>query len=179
VRVIRAQPVSYARVVARDFLHYFEPGHRIGPNDPQIAQWEFPTDPSTSGTSGYRGPIRRVSHGRAFVPNKYVGRMVDRPHTNAGASKLLHVYQLFAFTSGQILGVCVIVVLVALILRRGPLRLRLDAALLGCSVLLMLLVATALSVFSYRYGLVAVMLLPAAAALAATAMLERRRDVVT
>jgi hypothetical protein len=69
----------------------------------------------------------------------------------------------------------VLVVLAALVLRRGALRLRLDAALLAFSVLAMLLVATSVSVFSYRYGLVAAILLPAAAALAGTALLEPRR----
>ena len=176
MRVVRERPVKYASVVALDFLHYFEPGHRIGPNDPQISQWEFPADPNTWGIPGYRGPIRPGGEHHAFEPNEYVGHMVGRPHTNVPASKLLHVYQRFAFTSGQVLGLCVLVVLVALFLRRGALRLRLDAALLTFAVLAMLLVATALSVFSYRYGLIAVMLLPAAAALAATAMLERRRE---
>jgi hypothetical protein len=173
MRVIRDRPLKYARVVALDFLHYFEPGHRIGPNDPAIEQWQFPTDPNHWSIPGYRGPIR-PSLGRhvRFSPNQYVDRMVDRPHTDVGVSRFLHVYQQFAFTSGPVLGICVIVVLAAVVLRRGALRLRLDAALLAGSVLVMLFTATSLSVFSYRYGLVAAILLPAAAALAGTALLE-------
>jgi hypothetical protein len=176
-RVIREQPFTYARGVVLDFLHYFEPGHRIGPNDPQIGQWEFPTDPNHWNVppNGYRGPIRPGIEGRGFWPNEYVGDMVGRPHTNVTASKTLHVYQRFAYTSGQILAICVLIVLVALALRRGAWRLRLDAALLAGSVLVMLLFATALSVFSYRYGLVAPILLPAAAAFAGAALLEGRR----
>jgi hypothetical protein len=177
MRVVRDQPLTYARGIALDFLHYFEPGHRIGANDPQIGQWQFPADPNHWNVppNGYRGPIRPGISGRAFWPNEYVGHMVGRPDTNVTASKTLHVYQRFAYTSGQILAVCVLIVLVALLLRRGALRLRLDAALLAGSVLVMLLFATALSVFSYRYGLVAPILLPAAAAFAGAALLEGRR----
>jgi hypothetical protein len=176
-RVIRQHPLTYARVVTLDFLHYFEPGHRIGANDPQIAQWEFPLDPNhwKHPPDGYRGPIRPGVEKRAFWPNGYIGDMVDRPHTNVTASKALHVYQRFAYTSGQILAICVLIVAVALALRRGGWRLRLDAALLAASVLVMLLFAVALSVFSYRYGLVAPILLPAAAAFGGAALLEGRR----
>jgi hypothetical protein len=174
-RVLREQPLAYARAVTLDFLHYFEPGHRIGANDPQIVQWEFPTDPNHWAIPGYRGPIRPGAAGRGFWPNAYVNRMVDRPHTNVRASKTLHIYQRFAYTSGQILAICVLIVALALVLRRGALRLRVDAALVAGSVLVMLLFATALSVFSYRYGLVAPVLLPAAAAFAAAALLEGRR----
>jgi hypothetical protein len=176
-RVVRQHPFTYARVVALDFLHYFEPGHRIGANDPKIGQWQFPADPNHWNVppNGYRGPIRPGQEKRAFWPNAYVGNMVGRPHTNVTASKTLHVYQRFAYTSGQILAICVLIVLVALALRRGAWRLRLDAALLAGSVLVMLLFATALSVFSYRYGLVAPILLPPAAAFAGAALLEGRR----
>jgi hypothetical protein len=177
-RVVRQHPLTYARVVTLDFLHYFEPGHRIGANDPQIGQWQFPPNPNhwNIPPDGYRGPIRRGVNGRAFWPNANVNRMVGRhPHTNVAASKTLHIYQRFAYTSGQILALCVLIVAVALALRRGAWRLRLDAALLAGSVLVMLLFATALSVFSYRYGLVAPILLPAAAAFGGAALLEGRR----
>jgi hypothetical protein len=173
MRVIRDRPLKYARVVALDFLHYFEPGHRVGPNDSAIEQWQFPRDPNHWGIPGYRGPIRPSPDRYVrFSPNGYVDRMVDRPRTNVGVSRFLHVYQQFASTSGQVLGICVIVVLAALVLRRGALRLRMDAALLAGSVVTMLLVATSLSAFSYRYSLVAAVLLPAAAALAGTALLQ-------
>jgi hypothetical protein len=175
-RVVRDQPFTYARGVALDFLHYFEPGHRIGANDPQIGQWQFPADPNHWNVppNGYRGPIRPGIEGRGFWPNGYVGHMVGRPDTNVTASKTLHIYQRFAYTSGQILAICVLIVAIALVLRSGAVRLRLDAALLAGSVLVMLLFAVALSVFSYRYGLVAPILLPAAAAFAGAALLEGR-----
>jgi hypothetical protein len=161
--------------VIGDVAHFFEPGHRIGPNDYPVSVWEFPTDPSRATYPGYRGPIRPSRPGDSTIsPNRYIGRMVGRPHTSAGASKVLHFYQRYAFTSGQVLLLCLLFVLVALVRRRGAWRLRLDAALLALSTLVALTVASALSTFSYRYGLIAVVLLPAAAGLAGTALLGER-----
>jgi hypothetical protein len=175
VRVIKDQPWRYARSVIGDVAHFFEPGHRIGPNDYPVSVWEFPTDPSRATYPGYRGPIRPSRPGDSTIsPNRYIGRMVGRPHTSAGASKVLHFYQRYAFTSGQVLLLCLLFVLVALVRRRGAWRLRLDAALLALSTLVALTVASALSTFSYRYGLIAVVLLPAAAGLAGTALLGER-----
>jgi hypothetical protein len=53
-------------------------------------------------------------------------------------------------------------------------RLRLDGALLAAAALSALVLAAALSVFSYRYILTAVVLLPPAAALSLTALLPAR-----
>lgn len=176
VRVIRDKPGTYVRSVADNVAHYFEPGHHLEHNDYQLTVWQFPVDPSRDAFPGYRGPIRPGSaHRRITInPNQYVSRMVTRPRTDAAASRLLHDYQRHGYTSGLILAGCLVVVLVALVLRRGPWRLRIDAALLAAATLSALLVASALSVFSYRYGLIAVVLLPPAAALAGAGLLRAR-----
>jgi len=177
LRVIRDQPLTYAGSIVSKVAHYFEPGHRIGKNDYSPATWEFPRDPRVWGYPGYRGPIRPGHYPRksAIDPNTYVTPLVRAgPSLHVFPSKLLHYYQRYAWTSGQILLVCLAIVLAALVLRRGAWRLRLDAALLVFAVLVSLIVASALSVFSYRYGLLAVLLLPAAAALAVTSMLRRQ-----
>jgi hypothetical protein len=84
------------------------------------------------------------------------------------------------YTSGAVLSACLLLVLVALVVRRGALRLCLDAALLALCTRTTLLVASALSIFDYRYGLLAIILLPAAGALAVTALLAKRdADVAT
>jgi hypothetical protein len=179
LRVIRDKPLAYARVIAGDVAHYFEPGHRVGRNDYDPAPWEFPTDPARAVFPDFRGPIRQAEpqRGKLITPDRHVGAMAGRPRTNATASRLLRRYQRFAYTSGQILAVCVLLVLAALGLRRGALRLRLDAALLAAATLTALIVAGALSLFSYRYGLTAVILLPPAGALAGAALLGRRRGL--
>jgi hypothetical protein len=175
MRVIRNRPLTYASSVAGGVAHFFEPGHRIGHNDYGLAVWTFPLDPSRPAYPGYRGPIRPSAPGTLSIyPNRYIDGMVGRPRTNARASRWLHYYQRYAYASGQVLALCLLVVVVALLRRRVPWRLRLDAALLAGSTLAALLVASALSVFSYRYGLIAVLLLPAAAALAGAGLLGAR-----
>ena len=177
LRVIRDQPTTYAFSVMSKIAHYFEPGHRIGTNDYSPAVWEFPRDPRVSGYPGYRGPIRPGHYPRksSIDPNTYVTPLVRAgPVVRVLPSKLLHYYQRYAWTSGQILLICLAIVLAALVLRRGAWRLRLDAALLVSATLVSLIVASALSVFSYRYGLLAILLLPPAAALAVTSMLRRQ-----
>jgi hypothetical protein len=183
MRVIEHRPLSYAHLVAADVAHYFEPGHRIGVNDYNPAPWEFPAHPEIATFPGYRGPIRPKgstqfgpidSYLKAIYPNKYVSRMVSDPRVNRTASRALRAYQRYFYTSGQILAACLLVVIVALLRRRGDTRLRLDAALLAAATLVALLTAAAVSVFSYRYGLTAVVLLPPAAALAGASLLRSR-----
>jgi hypothetical protein len=145
-----------------------------------VAPWQFPADPRRFGPPGFRGPIRpgnpeRRKHHPITEPNVYVAQMAGRPHVDAGASRFLHYYQRYAYTAGPVLAFCLLLVVLALVLRRGGFRLRLDAALVAVLVLAALFMTQALSNFSYRYGLIAPLLLPIAAALAATALLEGRR----
>jgi hypothetical protein len=162
----------------RSFLHYFEPGHRIASNDYPVAVWQFPAEPRRWGYPGYRGPIRpwdpAARRASATEPNRYAGAMAGRPRLNVRASRFLHDYQRVAYTQGPILAACVLLVLLALALRRGAWRLRIDAALLCATALGALFVGVAFSTFSYRYGLVAALLLPPAAALAWTALRQGR-----
>jgi hypothetical protein len=169
-RVIRAQPFAYLHLVAGSLLHYFALGHYMTRNDYPVVEWQFPKHPHHIGPPGYRGPLRRGTRVPHHVtPSHYLNGMVPRPHIDVAVSRLLHGYQRYTSPSGELLTPCLLLVLVALVLRRGAWRLRLDAALIvGCAVAA-LLVAAALSVFDYRYGLEALILLPAAAALAWTA----------
>ncbi len=174
-RVIADRPFTYARVVLGGVLHYFEPGHRIGFNDYPVGAWQFPADPRHWGYPGYRGPIRPGDPARrrrhpGIEPNRYVGAMVERPRLNVTAARWVHDYQRFVYAWGPLLAACLLVVAAALVTRRGDGRLRLDAALLAVLTLTALLVTQATSIFSYRYGLIAALLLPAAAGLAGAAL---------
>jgi hypothetical protein len=179
LRVLRDKPLTYAGVVLGGFAHYFEPGHRIGENDYPVCAWQWPEDPRTWTYPCYRGPIRagdpvRRAHHHITEPNQYVGRFAGTPRLDPPVSRLLRGYQRFAYTWGPLLAACVLLVVVALALRRGPRRLRLDAALLAAVALAALLVSQALSLFSYRYGMVAAVLLPPAAAMAGASLLRGR-----
>jgi hypothetical protein len=173
-RVIRAQPRAYASLVAGSLLHYLAPGHYMVRDDYPVGEWQFPTNVHDWRAPNYLGPIRRGHpiHGQV-KPNGYVARMVRGWRFDPAVSRFLHAYQRFTSPSGELLSACLLLVLVALALRRGAARLRLDAALLAACALTALLVAAALSVFDYRYALEALILLPAAAALAWTAAVDR------
>jgi hypothetical protein len=177
-RVLRDQPLTYARIAARDFLHYFEPGHRTGPNDPVVGPWQFPADPNHWGMPGYRGPIRPAD-GDPHGPKPPINPMVGKPHTNVTASRFLHDYQRWVFLTGPAFAACLLIVLAAFVLRRGAWRLRLDAAFIAAAVVASLVVVVAVSMFSYRYGLTAVLLMPVAAALAASALLQPKNPSPT
>jgi hypothetical protein len=175
LRVIRRWPGRYAQVVGQSFIHYFRPGHPTGPNDYRPIPWQFPVDPATPDFPYYRGPIRPHQPGdRWYDPGPYVSRMVSQPHTNAGVSRFLRGYQRYGFTQGPLLAACVLVALAALFRRHRDWRLRLDGALLAAAALSALFLAAVLSVFSYRYVMTAVVLLPPAAALSLTALLPLR-----
>jgi hypothetical protein len=175
LRVVRRWPMSYAKVVGHSFIHYFRPGHPTGPDDYKPIPWQFPVDPATPDFPRYRGPIRPHQPGdHWYDPGTYVSRMVSQPHTNARVSRLLRSYQRYGFTQGPLLAFCALVALIALFWRGRDRRLRLDGALLAVAALTALFVAAVLSVFSYRYVLTAVVLLPPAAALSLTALLPRR-----
>ncbi len=75
------------------------------------------------------------------------------------------------YTPGPFFALCVLLVAVALVVRRGRAS---DAALVAATALIGLAVSQALSVFSYRYGIGLIVLLPFAAALALTALLSTR-----
>jgi hypothetical protein len=184
LRVIRQEPVTFAGVVLRGFVHFFEPGHRIGANDYPVCTWQFPADPRVWKYPCYRGPIRpgdpvRRAHHHITEPNQYVGAFSGTPRLDPPVSRLLRGYQRVAYTYGPLLAVCVLLVVVAIALRRGPRRLRMDAALLAALALVALLVSQALSLFSYRYGLVAAVLLPPAAAMAGASLRAGRSSPST
>jgi Dolichyl-phosphate-mannose-protein mannosyltransferase len=180
LRAIREQPLRYAKVVGRDTLHYFEPGHRIGRNDYSDTAWQFPSDPRHWEYPGYRGPIRDGSEDRVhdIDPSQYVNGMVDRPSVNVQASRFLHYYQRVFYTSGQVLAACVLLVLAALVRRApGRFRLRLDATVVAACAVTALIVASALSIFDFRYSLLGVVLLPTAGGLALSSLLGEKDPV--
>lgn len=177
--VVRHQLGDYLHVVATGFLHYFRPGHPIEGDDYPVEPWQFPEDPREIDYPYYRGAIRdgiadRQRDHPITEPNRYVARMVGgEPSFDIGASRWLHGAQLHVlYTPGPVFALCVLLVVAALVTRRGPARLRADAALVAGTALVTLAVSQALSVFSYRYGMGLILLLPLAGALALTALLR-------
>ena len=79
--------------------------------------------------SGLRGPIPRRRPDRAAAtpsaePNRYVGRFAGTPRFDVAAARGLHDYQRVVYTWGPLLAVCLLLVVAALVARRGTFRLR-------------------------------------------------------
>ncbi len=179
-RVIREDPIRYAKIVVRQTLHYFEPGHRRSKNDYFVSVWQFPPDPRTWSYPGYRGPIRpgTPTSARLIDPHAVVTRsFAGSPSVHVLPSRLLHDLQRFVYTPGPLLGALLVLVLAGLAWRpRRHWRLRLDAALLAACVLSALVFTSMVSIFDYRYGLIAVIFLPPAGAMAGTALVRARKS---
>jgi hypothetical protein len=173
-RVVRDDPIRYAKIVVRQTLHYFEPGHRRSRNDYFLSVWQFPRDPRVWGYPGYRGPIRTgtPTSPRFIDPNAVVtSSFAGSPSVHVLPSRFLHGLQRFVDTPGPLLAALLVLVLVGLAWRpRRHWRLRVDAGLLAACVLSALVFTSMLSIFDYRYGLIAVIFLPPAGAMAGTAL---------
>jgi hypothetical protein len=163
-RVLRAQPTDYARVVTRDYLHAYQP---------------------TRSTSGKDLNLEPFRFQETYV-TQYVHRWVDELErklgttpfrADPGKARFLTRYQDVIWTPGPLLAACLLVSLVALAglgrSRRSGLR---TAVFLLAAVAVVLQLTPVLTVgYSWRYQLPGLMLYPAAAALAVTALLRRTK----
>jgi hypothetical protein len=161
-RIIAHQPVRYAQLVAGDLLRSFQPFRTTRPGDVAVTPWLFHTSLPDTGVRDRAGLYR------AFAG---YGPVVDRP-----LAELLVGYQRLGHTPGPLLGVCAVVALLAAAgvgrARRSGLRV---AAWTFAALCLVALVTAAMgSIFSWRYQLVQLALLPPAGALGLTALLRRR-----
>jgi hypothetical protein len=159
-RVIRHQPVDYAKRVVRDFLHGFAFTKSRRPGDLPTARWQFqPTYPI------YRSNTQAVV--RAYGDK--------RAQAHPGLARFLRDYQRYAYTPGTLLGIALVVALLAAAgvgrARRSGLR---SATFLFAAVSLAVVVPTiAANQFTWRYWLPQLVLLGAAGALGITALTRR------
>lgn len=165
-RIILHQPVDYALLVGRDVLRGFQPFRTVGPKDVQPTPWLLRKQMPLSGVKYRPDQLYRSFAG--------YGPVLDRPLAGILAS-----YQQVGHTPGPVLGACAVAALLAAAgvgrARRSGLRV---AAWTFAALCLAVLVAAAMgSVFSWRYQLPQLVLLPPAGALGLTALL--RRDLLT
>ena len=165
-RMMRQQPLGYARVVAGDALRVFAL-RRHGRDDGsgQIENWRFNRD----------GQYHRLSE----IPGMPAER--DLRINRALAGRLALWSRLYV--PGPVLFACMLVGLVAAVglgraRRNGT---RAATALVAMSCLAILFTSNAVSIFSWRYQLPLFALLPAAGALGAAALLRKEPapDVLT
>jgi hypothetical protein len=154
VRAIRAQPVDYAGVVARDFLMGFAPT--------RVDHYEYGT--------AYKWSFH---HYVDYVPTDWTGPAFDAhggepPRTRHPSADLLDEYGRVVYLPGPLTLLLVLGALVGLVWRRAPGATEtrpLALLLLGLGVG-MVLVPDLTAEFTWRYQLPLVVLAPAAAALA-------------
>jgi hypothetical protein len=165
-RIILHQPVDYALLVGGDVLRGFQPFRTVGPKDVKPTPWLLRQQLPFNGTKHRPGELYRSFAG--------YGPVLDRPLAGKLAS-----YQHVGHTPGPVLAACAVAALLATAgvgrARRSGLRV---AAWTFAALCLVVLGAAALgSVFSWRYQLPQLVLLPPAGALGLTALL--RRDLPT
>jgi hypothetical protein len=161
-RVIRDRPLAYLRIVGEDVLHSFAPVKTTGYDDVPVGRWYFPR--------GYRVPApghRWAGRETVGFPDEYASA-----YAYSNLATWVRTYQRFVYTPGTVLGVCLLIGLVAALgvgrARRSDLR---APAFTFSAIGLSLVLASSLTtIFSWRYQLPQLVLLPPAAALGVTAL---------
>jgi hypothetical protein len=163
-RVVREQPLMYARVVATDLVRGFAPLRTYDVPGYPASYWLFQdhywSDDTLPGLQG------KVATGR-------FGAIKDEP----AAASAMAVYRHWIFTPGPLMAAFLLVALVA-VTGLGRARLsgdRVAVGLLSLVCMVPLITTAGLSGFSWRYQLPQIALLPTAAALGITAMAVGRR----
>lgn len=155
-RVIRDQPLAFTSAVVADFLRGFAASRTSRPDDPPVDNWRFqPTY-----------PVLRQDTAAVVAAYGDRGPVADRR-----LAGFLRAYQRFGNTPGPLLFAALLAGFAASLGARGQpdpwLR---TAAFLFPAVAVAVLLSAAVPVFSWRYQLPQLVLLPPAAALAFTAV---------
>ncbi len=171
-RVVRAQPIDYLEAVGSDFLRTFGPVKESGRDDVPLGRWKFGPTYLDPGSPDW------TFQSAADYRSTYAVRQAE-----PGLSGFLSGYQRFAYTWGPLLAIALLAALLAVggVGRAKDSGLRTAAFLFATTGLLLSLGAIAATLFSWRYQLLQVVLLPPAGALGITALLglEERADSQT
>ncbi len=155
-RVIAGQPGDYARLIAGDLAHDFAWTRRTGVQDEPFEMWRLPLSVPVD---------RHVFLGAA---PSLAALASPPPQPSAELAPRLRRYADAAATPGPLLALAVLIGLAAPLLhrRRSDRPAATGAVALALAALVSLLVPAATVMFDYRYLLPALVLAPAAAALA-------------
>jgi hypothetical protein len=159
--VIRHQPLDVTWAALKDFAKGFAPTRTTSPDDVPLERWQFQTtypnleDPNTAKAA--------VTWGGS------------EPHVEQVPAAILRAYQLNGgYTSGSVLGICVLIALAAVAglgrARTSGLR---SAALLPAAAGVILLLGSAAFEFSWRYQLPGLVFFPLAGAIGLRALLGK------
>lgn len=170
-RIILAQPLDYARVVAGDMYHYFGFGRWEEPRDASMAPWEFtdsfdagPDDPAQLEAEKARGDnfprVIRELRGSPEATGLFGDEAPPKFQIVGSLARFLDSYQDIVYTPGPVLAVALILGIIGAVLRPRR-RTRKRSARPECFLFasmgtVLLLVPAATAVFDYRYLLPAI-----------------------
>jgi hypothetical protein len=161
-RAIAHQPLTYARVVASDFLLSFAPTKEGKPGVFRASQWHFQLS----------FPIPGQQRGWTVTPPRGFAHGEPGGHVDRSLASFLRTYQRFGYTPGPLLAAGLLVGL-ATALGLGRTRhsgLRSASFLFVGLTVALCLGSIATTMFSWRYQLPQLVLLPPAFALGLTAL---------
>jgi hypothetical protein len=152
-RVIEHQPLDYLHAVAVDFDHQFRPTRAQTPAGPEVVSWQF------------RLTLTPVDSTKP-VPQTVVDQFgTGKARIDVGLARVLHDYQRYGYLPGPVMLFLLLGSAIVLVVRRRhPLAPAL-LLLLGSAVMVVL-IATATVLFSWRYMLPTLLLYPPAGAVA-------------
>ena len=159
--VIRHQPLDVTWAALKDFAKGFAPTRTTSPDDVPLDRWQF-----------------QLTYPNLQDPN--TAKAADRwgksePHVVRVPAEILRAYQLHGgYTSGSLLGLCLLIALAAVAgLGRAKTSGLRSAALLPAAAGVILLLGSAAFEFSWRYQLPALVFFPLAGAIGLRALLGK------
>jgi hypothetical protein len=161
-RVIRHQPVDYVESVGSDFVRVFGPVRENHRDDVPLTRWKFPSVYRDPGS-----PDWDEQGGGALL------RVYELKRAEPALAGFLASYQRFGYAWGPLLAAALVLAIAAIagVRRAAGSGLRAATFLLAGTGVLLALGSIAVTIFSWRYQLPLVILLPPAGGLALTALL--------
>ena len=181
MRVIKHQPLGYAKTVLGDFLHFLAPGRTTGRQDEPLGIWQFPKHmpiqdhvylsiPSCLAhpTGGCAQTVKLCFHGGPGCLH-----LSARGPSDPGIVSFLQGYQRLVFVPGPLIALGLILGLLGGLGLRGRWRLRAESLLFTVVGILVLIVPVMTVMFDYRYMLPGLALIPPGGVVGAVALQDR------
>ena len=183
IRVIRHQPLDYARAVLGDFLHFLAPGRTTGSQDEPLQIWQYSKQmpildhvylsipPCLAHPSGNCADTQHL----CFHGGIGCMELASTDPAHPGIVGFLQGYQRVMFMPGPLLALTIVLGFAGGLGWRRRWRLRAETLLLTIFGILILIVPVMTVMFDYRYMLPALAVLPPAGVLGTVALRDRIR----
>ena len=182
-RVIRHQPLDYARTVLGDFLHFFTFGRTTGLQDEPLQIWQFAREMPIldhvylSIPPCLAHPTDQCADHAKLCFHGGIGcmQLLSTGPAHPAIVRFLQGYQRVVFAPGPLVALALALGLAGGLGLRGRWRYRAESLLLSVVGILVLIVPVMTVMFDYRYMLPALAVLPPGGVLGAVALRDRIR----